>query len=719
MCKIEILQLYLRGFLVYLLQYQVFTRRMIRFCYWLLLCLLPLPSFAQIITNNKSVSADSLEVKLILADDQQKMQLLLTLSELYLERNPDQALNRAKQALTMARRLNDKRSEAIALKNTGNSLRYLLSDYEAALDYCFKALKIAEEGDYKLEQAEILRLIGDIYHEVGNSYKAIEHYMQALALAESLSLHPEVVHVLNNIGRVYANLGNDQKAVEYHKKALSTSKNNEYVRGVAASNYWLALIYTQVGNLDLALEKQHIALALRQNLQDSEGQALCYLAIGKIYHLKTDYDKALKQISSAYQLYGQIGDTYGRAVALNQLGSIHIDKKEYEQAINYLKLALNFGEQLNNKKIIRDSYEYLYNCYAGLRDYEQALRYKDLFIAISDFIYGEESERRMAELQNRFEIEQKESEIAVLKKDRQLRDLALQEQANFRNFLIILLVLISVIFALVLYLYRNHRRSNLQLKAVNEQINSQNGELQELNATKDKFFSIISHDLKGPLNSLTSFAGLLINHTEALSKDEIKMLATDLDKSLKNLLSLLNNLLEWSRSQTGNLDIKAEPLDVRDLVYANAELLQRMAENKEIALRTRVPAGLTGFADKNQMNTVLRNLISNALKFTEKGGHVDVEVNEWKDAIEVAVKDSGVGMSKEVLAKLFKIEHKYSTNGTANETGTGLGLMLCKEFVERSGGMINVESTEGKGSTFRFTIPKHKAAVEPRPVLAS
>ncbi len=678
--------------------------------------LLPLAAFGQKNAAELNSSADSLEVKLILADDQQKMQLLLTLSEMYLEKDADKALHRSKQALTLARRIKDQRSEAIALKNIGNSLRYLLSDYEAALDYCYKGLKISEESGFKLEEAEILHLIGDIYYEVGNSYKAIEHYMQSLALSESLSLHPTVVDILNDIGRVYATLGNDQKAIEYHKKALRTSKNNEYVVGVAASNYWLSITYTQIGNLDLALEKQHIALALRQNLNDKEGQALCYLALGKVYHLKTDYDKALKQISSAYQLYGQIGDTYGRSLSLNQLGAIHIEKKEFDIAINYLKLALSLGEQLNNKKIIRDSYEYLYNSYAGLRDYEQALRYKDLFIAISDFIYGEESERRMAELQNRFEIEQKESEIAVLKKDKQIRDLALQEQANFRNFLIILLVLISVIFALVLYLYRNHRRSNQQLKAVNEQINSQNGELQELNATKDKFFSIISHDLKGPLNSLTSFAGLLINHTEALSKDEIKMLATDLDKSLKNLLSLLNNLLEWSRSQTGNLDIKAEPFDVRALVYANAELLQRMAENKEIALHTRVPASLTGFADKNQMNTVLRNLISNALKFTEKGGKVEVDVNEWKDAIEVAVKDSGVGMSKEVLAKLFRIEHKYSTNGTANETGTGLGLMLCKEFVERSGGTISVESVEGAGSTFRFTIPKYKGA--PAPALA-
>ena len=268
----------------------------------LLACLLPLTSFAIERPPLEASPVDSLEAQLILADEQQKMQLLLTLSDMYLERNPDMSLNRSKQALTLARRIHDKRSEAIALKNTGNALRHLLSDYEAALDYCFKALKLTEENGYKLEQAEILHLIGDIYYEVGNSYKAIEHYMQALALAESLSLYPAVVDVYNDIGRVYATLGNDQKAIEYHKKALRISKANEHVTGVAESNYWLAVIYTQIANLDLALEKQHIALALRQNLNDKEGQALSYLALGKVYHLKTDYDKALKEINNAYQL---------------------------------------------------------------------------------------------------------------------------------------------------------------------------------------------------------------------------------------------------------------------------------------------------------------------------------------------------------------------------------------------------------------------------------
>ena len=657
------------------------------------------------------INADSLETKLILAEEDQRLQMLISLTEIYLsQQKPDLALAKSKSAITLAKRLKNPRAEALALMNTGNAIRYLLSDYEAALEYCVKAQKIAETHNFKTEHADILSLIGDIYLEVGNSFKAIEHYMQSLALVESLSHYPEIIKLENKIGQVYAALGNDQKAIEYHKKGLKVSKQNEYVEGVAQSNYWLATTYAQIGNLDLALEKQLIALALYQNLNKKRGQARSFFALGKIYTLKTDFTQARAYLEDALLLYSQSNDILGRAQVLNHIGAIDIERKDYKSAINNLQMALNLGEQLNNKKIIRDSYEYLYNCYAGLKDYERALQYKDLFVAISDFIYGEESERRMAELQNRFEIEQKESEIEGLRKDNQLRELQVQKQANFQKFLVICLVLMVVIFGLVFYLYRNHKKSYRQVAAAYDQINRQNNELQELNATKDKFFSIISHDLKGPLNSLTSFSGLLINHTDSLSKEEIQMLAKDLDKSLKNLLALLNNLLAWSRAQSGNLDSKPELFNVQEIVYANAELLQRTAENKEIVLKTRIPAQLQAFADKNQMNTVLRNLISNALKFTEAGGSVEIQANQWKDAIEISVTDTGIGMNQETLSKLFKIEHKYTTLGTANEKGTGLGLMLCKEFIELSGGTLVVESKEGKGSTFRFTIPPHQKA---------
>jgi signal transduction histidine kinase len=225
-----------------------------------------------------------------------------------------------------------------------------------------------------------------------------------------------------------------------------------------------------------------------------------------------------------------------------------------------------------------------------------------------------------------------------------------------------------------------------------------------LNQTKDKFFSIISHDLKGPLNSLTSFSHLLIDYTDSLSKEEIRLLATDLDKSVKNLLTLLENLLEWSRSQTGNIDFTPKVFDLRELLQNNKSLLAAQAANKKIAIVIDGPEACHVTLHKPSINTVVRNLISNAIKFTPEGGQITLGIAADKHKLKVSIADNGVGMSPEVVDKLFRLDSKHSTRGTADEKGTGLGLILCREFIEKNGGKIHVQSTEGSGSVFTLSF---------------
>jgi signal transduction histidine kinase len=656
--------------------------------------------------------ADSLENELRMLPPSQRFGVLEKLIFIYLHNEPKKALWKSQEALSLAQELKAPAMQALALNNIGNSLRYLLSDYDSALSYCFRALAISQQHKLQNEQIIIFNTIGEIYQEVGNAYKAIEYFMQAQMLAERNNLHAASADAMLKVGQVYGSIGNEGKATDYYKKALYLSENQGYTKGVADSHYWLANSLLNKSNLELAYQTHQTALAIRTRINDPTGIGLSQLALGRIYMLKGQPEQALQHMQKALELFKKLKDEALQATVYINLASLQLAQKKYKAAVPYLQTALNIGEFRNDKKIIRDSYEQLYTSYAALKNYEQALKYKDLFVAISDFIYGEESERRMAELQTRFEIAEKEREIEVLKKDNQLHELARQKQANFRDFLITGLILLAIILLLIIYLYRNNRQNTRQLQTTNHTINQQNIELQELNATKDKFFSIISHDLKGPLNSLTAFSGMLIKHTDALTKEEIQMLARDFDKSLKNLLSLLENLLEWSRSQTGILEIKQEPLELKSLINLNVELLRKMAENKEIHIQTEVPGTLWAFAGKNQMNTVLRNLISNAVKFTKPGGQVIIRAQEWKDVLEIIVTDNGIGIRQEVLEKLFKIEHKHSSLGTANEKGTGLGLMLCKEFIEQSGGTLKVESQEGKGSTFRFTVPKTRVLQE-------
>lgn len=531
-------------------------------------------------------------------------------------------------------------------------------------------------------------------------------------VAERRQLYAASTDALLKTGQVYGSIGNEGKSVDYYRKALQLSKQQQYTQGIADSHFWLGNAYKDRANMEMALQSHQSALAIRTRIQDKAGIGESKLALGGVFLLQRKYEQARDHIQQALFLFQKLHKQEEEATAYIVLARLQITRQQHLQALPYLQSALAIGEARNDKKIIRDSYEHLYTCYAALKNYEQALRYKDLFVAISDFIYGEESERRMAELQTRFEIAEKEREIEVLKKDREFRELAMQKQTNFRDFLLTGLVLLAIILLLILFLYQNNRRNTRQLAATNLTIKQQNRKLQELNATKDKFFSIISHDLKGPLNSLTAFSSLLIRHTDSLSKEEIQMLATDFDKSLKNLLSLLENLLEWSRSQTGRLEVRPEPLHLKPLIQANVELLQQMADNKGILIQTEVPATLWAYAGRNQMNTVLRNLISNALKFTKPGGRISILARELEGALEIAVNDTGIGISKEVEQKLFRIEHKHSSPGTAHEKGTGLGLLLCKEFIEQSGGRLRLKSQEGQGSSFIFTLPKAEALKE-------
>lgn len=680
----------------------------------LILCLSALACILLAASNpgkaqNQAALVDSLESELSQLPGAARFVILEQLTAFYLSSEPKQALWKSQEALSLARELNMPARQALALNNIGNALRYLLSDYDSALAYSFQALAVSQQHRLYPEQITIFGTIGEIYQEVGNSYKAIEFFMQAQMLADRQNSYAESANALLKVGQVYSTIGNETKAIEYFKRALDLSQSQEYVKGIADSHFFMANAYQSRSNLELAYQTHQTALAIRTRINDQDGIGMSQLALGNIYLLKGNEEQALLQIEKALAGFKTRKDEARQAAAYIDLASLHLAQRKYNEALPFLQSALSIGEVRNDKKIIRDSYEQLYSCYAALQNYEQALKYKDLFVAISDFIYGEESERRMAELQTRFEVAEKEREIEVLKKDKQLHELAMQKQGNFRDFLLTSLVLLVIILVLIIYLYRNNRQNTRQLQSTNLTINQQNSELQELNATKDKFFSIISHDLKGPLNSLTAFSGMLIKHTDALTKEEIQMLARDFDKSLKNLLSLLENLLEWSRSQTGITEVKPAPLQLKSLINFNVELLHKMAENKNIQIQTEVPGTLWAFAGENQMNTVLRNLISNAVKFTHPGGRVSITAREWKDVLEIRVTDNGVGISREDLQKLFKIEHKHSSQGTANEKGTGLGLMLCKEFIDQNGGTLTVESQEGKGSTFRFTVPKGQA----------
>jgi two-component system, sensor histidine kinase and response regulator len=237
------------------------------------------------------------------------------------------------------------------------------------------------------------------------------------------------------------------------------------------------------------------------------------------------------------------------------------------------------------------------------------------------------------------------------------------------------------------------------------QIESTNEALSKLNAQKDKFFSIIAHDLRSPFNSILGFSQLLKEKVENNDYEGIGKYAEIISQSSQRTMDLLMNLLEWSRSRTGKLEFNPEHFELVDVVHEIVALFDEIARQKSISIVKVVPHSFPIFADKPMINTILRNLVSNAIKFTQPGGLVTVSANRVNQDIAISVNDNGLGIAAERVSRLFRIDESYSTPGTGNEKGTGLGLILCKEFVEKHGGRIWVESEEGMGSTFIINLP--------------
>jgi signal transduction histidine kinase len=229
--------------------------------------------------------------------------------------------------------------------------------------------------------------------------------------------------------------------------------------------------------------------------------------------------------------------------------------------------------------------------------------------------------------------------------------------------------------------------------------------LRELNATKDKFFSIISHDLKGPFTSIIGFSELLIERIADGDFTRAGEFATIVNNSSQRAMDLLTNLAEWARLQTGRMEFNPREIDIIAIVNEVIELLNAAVLHKSVSIIKTLPPQLPILADKAMISTVLRNLISNSIKFSFPGGNIFISAFQKENEVRVEVRDFGVGIKKESIARLFRAGENVSTAGTRNEEGTGLGLILCKEFISKHGGEIWVESEEQMGSTFSFTLP--------------
>ncbi|HNY13269.1 MAG TPA: hybrid sensor histidine kinase/response regulator, partial [Candidatus Wallbacteria bacterium] len=255
------------------------------------------------------------------------------------------------------------------------------------------------------------------------------------------------------------------------------------------------------------------------------------------------------------------------------------------------------------------------------------------------------------------------------------------------------------------HLQLSYARSEIIVK--NAELDERNRQLWESIAAKDKFFSIISHDLKNTFSSIINFTGYLKNNFKTLNANDLEKSLTSINQSSTQVYELLDNLLKWALSQTGKVEFRPEAINIKDIMNETIGSLSASIENKKIKIVTNIDEELIAYADGNMVKTILRNLASNAIKFSHSAGEVEIGAKRAMEGIAISVEDNGVGISGDHIKNLFKIDASVKTSGTQNEKGSGLGLILCREFVEINGGKISVESEPGSGSKFVFTVPEY------------
>ncbi|MCC5920829.1 MAG: tetratricopeptide repeat-containing sensor histidine kinase [Cyclobacteriaceae bacterium] len=603
---------------------------------------------------------------------------------------PDQALRLADELIRSGESKTNK-SEILRFMAFIN-LKYL-KDYEKALEYSLESLIEDERKNNRNGILQNRRNLAEIYLEVNDFLQHRDQWRKILEHANDqndFELRAEAYFVL---AQSEVRLENQGNALDFYYEALRIYEELSKKGKEALVHAHISYLWIRMNEEEQAQKYMELAVRNLQHGENSYDRAMTIFKKAQFHQYRRQYDAAKRDFERAKTLFEAGRNVEDLTKCYLQLGRVYFELNDNKKALNEWQQGLKIAGKSGNRRDLRQFYDQLFGYYVKQNDAAKALAYKNLFVQINELINSEESINELIQLENKFEIKKKENEIGLLLKDKEINELQLQRQQTRLIFTFSLSGLLLVFLVIGGYYYRDKVKSKKELENLNTK-------LQELNDTKDKFFSIIGHDLKGPLNSLSSFTHLLSNHSEHLSKEEIKKLSADIDHSLKNLKNLLNNLLEWARSQTGGLVMSPEKLDILPRISGVKETLAGQAAEKQINLEIHGKPDIYAHADPNAFDTVIRNLVSNAIKYTPESNKIAIHFWKKGDYIQVSVKDSGIGMPEKVQESLFKIDKVQSREGTSKEKGTGLGLILCKELVELNDGRIYFESKEGEGSTF-------------------
>ncbi len=673
------------------------------------------------ILQSEANTLDSLinYVKSYQKGDSTEVDLLTSTVKQIATSHPEQAKLFAQRAIELSSKLKNKQLLAKSYNAMGFCLRSS-SDFNAAISYLLKALKINEELGNEQEIAKNYGNIGLIYLEIEDFDKAEKYSLAALPIFQKYQMKPAIATLNGNLGIIYKEKKDYKKALEKFQEALKLDIELDNKAGIIRH-------LTNLGSLNVLINKK----------QD----AITYL------------EKAL-------ELSKQIEDYRSESIALGNLGHIYltfatdtIDNKNLNESkkndylnksVSLSKEAVKIAQDLNFPDLIAMYAETIAKAYKEKGDYKSALTYFELHRSVNDSLLTVQKEKEIANLEAIRENEVKAKEIVILQQKNKID----REHILLMTIVVIFSLLITLVFVRLNSVrkkhnlellsknqiienakieleellsnisaqkqqleiaYENLNKLNEELEQSNTTINQNNIELKELNATKDKLFSIIAHDLRNPLQALITNSEILINFYDKLEPEIIRKKNYQILESSKLLISLLENLLTWSRTQLGRVQFHPDHINLKDLLSVTSKLVQPIAEQKSIKINNNLSENCEVFADANMVNTVFQNLITNAIKFSNLNSEISINCEDYDgNYLHITVEDNGTGISAEDIQKLLRQDQFHSTRGTMNEQGTGLGLILCKDFIEKNSGKIWIESELNKGTKVHFTLPKKK-----------
>ncbi len=635
-------------------------------------------------------AADSLLSLLKKTSEKNQPDILLSLSRIYLNNAPDKSIHYASQALAIANDLKRKPQIAQAELMLGKA-KLVQDNYNEAFDNLSQARQHFKEQNKPEGEAECLLLIGDIYRENGDLSSALQKYTESFGIVTAdFGIHDYSDH-LERLGATTLKLGSLQKSEDYFGNGYESAKKFRNHPNMINCLNGLGQIDLVRREHDSAISHFSKALRIAQQYNLVSGIIKSLMNLGDAHKKKGNNKLAEQYYQEALKYSQQISDRYHQGLIQANLGDVYVAMNDMKSAVSALKESQSIASGIGNGEILLNDYRKSAQAARSMGNDSLAKQYELLAKYLEDSIHRLESNERLKRVQVLYDKEKRLKQYEMLE----------EEQQQYWLIIIIGCVALSLLLMLAAILFlqlRKHRRMEAHFEHLSH-------ELEVSNQRKDRLIGIISHDLRGPVSTIASYTDLLLESFDEYTKDSLKENLQNINLLSKSSSDLVHNLLEWSRIQmTTGQELRLEPVNVFKVAESVTTLLYNQALQKGIHIHNKVKPDCLGLANEQMLQTVLRNLVSNGIKFTKKGGIVEITSRSFEPRIELTVTDNGIGMDENVLEQLFKLDVNKVSHGTANERGTGLGLVLCKDIIEKHGSKLFIESQMGQGTSISFVL---------------